>query len=69
MKDLRAIQSTDDEGQSRTVVMGRSGEIKIIDPKSKKVLMSNHVPYSATLKVKEGEKVEKDQGIMFLGSI
>jgi len=64
-EDLRAIQSTDDEGQSRTVVMGRSGEIKIIDPKSKKVLMSNHVPYSATLKVKEGEKVEKDQELCF----
>ncbi|WMN07367.1 DNA-directed RNA polymerase subunit beta' [Marivirga arenosa] len=64
-EDLRAIQSTDDEGESRTVVMGRSGEIKIIDPKSKKVLMSNHVPYSATLKVKEGEKVEKDQELCF----
>jgi DNA-directed RNA polymerase subunit beta' len=47
------------------VVMGRSGEIKIIEPKSKKVLISNHVPYGAFLKVKDGDKVEKDQELCY----
>ena len=47
------------------VVMGRSGEIQIFDPKTKKVLISNHVPYGAFLKVKDGEKVEKGQELCF----
>ena len=29
------------------VVMGRAGEIKIVDPETGKVLISNHVPYGA----------------------
>ncbi len=41
--------------------MVRTGEIQIVDPKSNKVLISNHVPYGATLDVKEGDKVEKGQ--------
>ncbi|GAA5025998.1 DNA-directed RNA polymerase subunit beta' [Marivirga lumbricoides] len=64
-EDLRAIQSTDSDGNPQTVVMGRSGEIKIVDPKSKKVLMTNNVPYSAILKVKEGDKVSKGDELCF----
>ncbi|MBK6267207.1 DNA-directed RNA polymerase subunit beta' [Marivirga sp. S37H4] len=64
-EDLRAIQSTDSDGNPQTVVMGRSGEIKIIDPKTKKVLMTNNVPYSAILKVKEGDKVSKNDELCF----
>ncbi len=64
-EDLRAIQSTDGDGNPQTVVMGRSGEIKIIDPKTKKVLMTNNVPYSAILKVKEGDKVSKNDELCF----
>jgi DNA-directed RNA polymerase subunit beta' len=60
-EELRSIATTDNENNPTTVVMGRSGEIKIIDPKSKKVLISNHVPYGAFLRVKDGDKVEKDQ--------
>ena len=65
LEDLRAIESTDSEGNKITVVMGRSGEIRIVDPKSKKVLMTNNVPYSAVLKVKEGQKVEKGDELCF----
>ena len=60
-EELRSLQSTDDGGKKVNIVMGRTGEIQVIDPKSKKVLISNHVPYGAILLVKEGEKVEKGQ--------
>ena len=43
------------------VVLGRSGEIKIIDPKTEKVFISNHVPYGSFLKVKDGQKVTKGE--------
>jgi DNA-directed RNA polymerase subunit beta' len=59
-EDIRSIETTNNDGDKVTVVMGRSGEIKIIDPKSKKVLISNNVPYGAFLLVKDGDKVDKD---------
>ena len=57
--ELRTVKSTDDEGKKIEVVMGRSGEIKILDAKKEKVLISNHVPYGAILTVKDGGKVAK----------
>ena len=58
-EDLRVIKTSNNDGEEVHVVMGRSGEIQIVDPKSKKVLISNNVPYGAFLHVKEGQKVEK----------
>jgi DNA-directed RNA polymerase subunit beta' len=64
-EELRSIVTTNNEGDKVNVVMGRSGEVKIIDPKTNKTLMSNHVPYGAFLKVKEGDQVEKGQELCF----
>lgn len=58
-EEVRSLSTTDAEGNDTEVVMGRTGEIHIIDPKSKKILISNHVPYGAFLLVKKGQKVEK----------
>lgn len=58
-EELRSLPTTDDDGKTINIVMGRTGEIQLVDPKSKKVLISNHVPYGAVLKVKEGDNVEK----------
>ncbi len=58
-EELRFISSTDDEDNKVDIVMGRTGELKIVDPKTKKVLISNHVPYGAFLKIKDGAKVKK----------
>ena len=63
--EIRFVETEDAEGEKVNVVMGRSGEIRIVDPKSKKVLMTNHVPYGSYLKVKEGQKVEKNDQICF----
>jgi DNA-directed RNA polymerase subunit beta' len=63
-EELRAIATTNSEGEKQNVVMGRSGEIKIVDATGK-VLISNHVPYGAFLKVKEGQKVTKGEELCF----
>uniref|UniRef100_UPI004048BEDD DNA-directed RNA polymerase subunit beta' n=1 Tax=Roseivirga sp. TaxID=1964215 RepID=UPI004048BEDD len=60
-EELRSLPTTDNDGNKVNVVMGRTGEIVIVDPKTDKVLISNHVPYGAILEVKEGDKVEKGQ--------
>ena len=41
------------------IVLGRSGEIRIIDPKTKNMITYYNVPYGSSLLVKEGEKVAK----------
>ncbi|MCE7054027.1 DNA-directed RNA polymerase subunit beta' [Algoriphagus sp. AGSA1] len=60
-EELRLIETTNKEGEPVTVVMGRSGEIKINDPKTGKTLVSNHAPYGAIVDVKDGEKITKGQ--------
>ncbi|TXE08896.1 DNA-directed RNA polymerase subunit beta' [Algoriphagus aquimarinus] len=59
--ELRLIETTNKDGEHITVVMGRSGEIKINDPKTGKTFVSNHAPYGSIINVKDGEKVTKGQ--------
>ncbi|MGA0556158.1 DNA-directed RNA polymerase subunit beta' [Larkinella sp. VNQ87] len=59
-EEMRTVESVDNEGNPITVVMGRSGEIKIVDPANPNlVLISNNVPYGAFLRVKENTQVKK----------
>ena len=64
-EELRSVKTTNNDNEKVEVVMGRSGEIKIIDEKTNKVLMSNHVPYGAFLSVKNGAKVEKGDQLCY----
>jgi DNA-directed RNA polymerase subunit beta' len=63
-EDMGAVETTNSEGESAEVVMSRSCEVHILDAK-KKVIMSSPVPYGAYLRVKEGEKVKKDQELCY----
>jgi len=45
------------------VVLGRSGEVRILDPKSNNVITSYNIPYGASLHVKEGQTVKKGDGL------
>jgi len=56
---IRTIKTTNKDGDKVEVVMGRTGEVKVVDSKKKQVLISNHVPYGSFLHVKEGQKVKK----------
>jgi DNA-directed RNA polymerase subunit beta' len=56
---IRTVDTTDKEGKATKVVMGRTGEIRIMDEAKTRVLISNHVPYGAFLLIKDGQKVEK----------
>ncbi len=60
LEDVRTIETENADGdEKKHVVMGRSGELRIIDPKSKKVLMTNYVPYGSFMFTKNGAKVSK----------
>ena len=55
---IRTVDTSDKDNNKVKVVMGRTGEIRILD-EEKRVLISNNVPYGAYLRVKDGQKVEK----------
>jgi DNA-directed RNA polymerase subunit beta' len=55
---IRTVDTTDKDGNKVKVVMGRTGEIRILD-KEKRILITNNVPYGAFIAVKDGQKVEK----------
>ncbi|MCU0419669.1 MAG: DNA-directed RNA polymerase subunit beta' [Cyclobacteriaceae bacterium] len=56
---IRTVDTLDKEGNAVKVVMGRTGEIRIVDKEKGRVLITNNVPYGAFLLVKDGQKVEK----------
>src|SRR5690606_29973559 len=62
-EDLRWIQAVNKEGEPAAIVMGRSGEIRINDAKTGKMLATNHVPYGAVLNVKDGQKISKGDSL------
>ncbi len=64
-EEVRSLKTTNNDGDNVEVVMGRTGEIKIVDPDKGLTLISNHVPYGAFLRVKEGQKVEKGDELCF----
>jgi DNA-directed RNA polymerase subunit beta' len=45
------------------VVIGRTGEVRIMDVKNDRLLTSNNIPYGSTLNVKDGQKVTKGEVI------
>ncbi len=57
--EMRTVETTNVEGDQATVVMGRSGEIQIIQEGSGQILISSNVPYGAFLRVKDGQPVKK----------
>ncbi|QEH43403.1 DNA-directed RNA polymerase subunit beta' [Chitinophaga sp. XS-30] len=56
---LRTTTYENNEGEKVQVVIGRTGELRIMDVKNDRLLITNNVPYGSTLNVKDGQKVTK----------
>ena len=56
---LRSVAAEDNEGNKIQVVIGRTGELRIMDVKNDRLLITNNVPYGANLFVKDGQNVKK----------
>jgi DNA-directed RNA polymerase subunit beta' len=56
---LRTVLAENNDGTKVPVVIGRTGEVRIMDVKNDRLLITNNVPYGATLTVKDGQKVAK----------
>ncbi len=60
---VRSVVTTNAEGEEVKVVIGRTGEARIIDTKADRLLITNNIPYGSTLLVKDGQKVSKGEAI------
>ena len=56
---LRTVLFENNEREKVQIVIGRTGEIRIMDVKNDRLLITNNIPYGATLNVKDGQKVNK----------
>ncbi|MEQ8908443.1 MAG: DNA-directed RNA polymerase subunit beta' [Vicingaceae bacterium] len=61
--ELRTVEGEDREGKKVTIVVGRSAEARILDPKTKIALTTNVIPYGSILEQKDGSKVKKGDQI------
>ncbi len=63
-EEMRTVSSLDTEGNPVEIVMGRSGEVQIVNSaNNNQVYISNNVPYGAYLRVKDGQKITKGEEI------
>ncbi|MCU7549649.1 DNA-directed RNA polymerase subunit beta' [Chitinophagaceae bacterium LB-8] len=56
---VRSVTTLNNEGDKVQVVIGRTGEVRIMDTKNDRLLITNNVPYGATLQVKDGQQIKK----------
>ena len=65
--EVRTVTTSSSENENQggavEIVVSRSGEIKIMDPKTRLPLMTNVLPYGATLFTKAGAKIKKGDPI------
>ncbi|MCC6289392.1 MAG: DNA-directed RNA polymerase subunit beta' [Chitinophagaceae bacterium] len=56
---LRSVTAENNQGEKTQIVIGRTGEVRIIDVKNDRLLITNNIPYGATLLVKDGQTISK----------
>jgi len=56
---LRTVVTENNEGEKVQTVIGRTGEVRIIDTKNDRLMISHNIPYGATLLMKDGQKISK----------
>ncbi|MES2704588.1 MAG: DNA-directed RNA polymerase subunit beta' [Bacteroidota bacterium] len=56
---LRTTKYKDAEGEDQIVVIGRTGEVRIVDVANDRLLITNNIPYGSILKIANGKKVAK----------
>ncbi|RTL54883.1 MAG: DNA-directed RNA polymerase subunit beta' [Sphingobacteriales bacterium] len=58
---LRTVSTLNNEGNKVNIVIGRTGEMRLMDEKNDRLLITNNIPYGSTLIVKDGQQVKKGE--------
>ncbi len=56
---VKIVKHENEDGEMSNIVIGRTGELRIIDNDSSKVMITNNIPYGSTLVIKDKQKVSK----------
>ncbi|MFM6997801.1 MAG: DNA-directed RNA polymerase subunit beta', partial [Bacteroidota bacterium] len=59
LDEVRTVEGEGSDGASATIVIGRTGELRIVDEKTGISVMTGNVPYGSSLMVAHGQKVAK----------
>ena len=59
IEDLKTVKGEDADGNAVDIVISRSTELKLVEPKTGIVLNTHYIPYGSSIFVKDGDVVEK----------
>lgn len=60
---IKTVVHQNEAGDKQTIVISRTGEIRLLDATTGRQLMQNHIPYGAILAIKDGQKIGKGSTI------
>ena len=61
MEEMKIVTKKNEDSETVQIVIGRSGEMRIIEPTTKVVLTTFNIPYGSSLFVKNGATVKKGE--------
>jgi len=60
---VRTTEYMDEEGNKSNVVLSRTGEVRIVDPKTKRQYSSHFITYGSTIHIEDGQTIKKGDKI------
>ncbi len=58
IEELKTVAGKDTDGNEIDIVISRTSELKLVDPKTGITLSTNNIPYGSTIFVKDGQKLK-----------
>lgn len=56
---VRSVSGINANGEKVQIVIGRTGELRIMDEKNDRLLITNNIPYGSILAIKNGQQIKK----------
>ena len=63
IEDLKTVKGEAPDGGEAEIVISRTSELKVKDPKSGIVLSTNNIPYGSQIFIKNGDKLERGETV------
>ncbi len=60
---IKTVNGTDNDGNPVQVVVSRTGELRVVDPKTNRIFANSHIQYGSYIFVKDGQEVNKGDKI------
>ncbi len=61
--EITTVEFSDENGKKSDIVISRTGELRILELKTNKLLATSNIQYGSTMFVKDGQEVKRDEVI------